>query len=205
KTAISLHDAQRGRIELVGALEVLRGILLLTGDVEDQSLMQLLEDRVPIGARKLVDGVGRLFCLRRVCHRPGRQQRRGQVRAGPADRLRQLTARERVLLLLDRAHPENEPRDAVILVDLQNAFGELDSLLDFSVGKHRQEGAPKQLVVAGVAAQRSAVIGRRRRRVALTARVSSGEIAAGGGRAGKGGTPVPPPSAKPGWASYGGG
>src|SRR5262249_32907962 len=46
---------------------------------------------------------------------------------------------------------------------------------------HRQEGAAEQLVVTGITAQRGAVIGRRRRGIALTTRVPSGEIAAGKG------------------------
>ncbi len=55
KTAVSLHHAQRRRIELVGALEVLRRILLLAGDVENQCGVQLLEDCVPFGACEFVD------------------------------------------------------------------------------------------------------------------------------------------------------
>src|SRR5262249_46293396 len=39
-------------------------------------------------------------------------------------------------------------------------------------------GAAEQLVVTGITAQRGAVIGRRRRGIALTTRVPSGEIAA---------------------------
>src|SRR5262249_16558064 len=100
------------------------------------------------------------------------------------NRLGKLSARDRILLLLDRAHAENEPRDAVVLVDLQNALGKLHPLLNFAIGKYRQESAAEQLVVARVAAQRSAVIGRRRRGIALAARVRGGEIAAcrGGAR-----------------------
>src|SRR5262249_4131567 len=59
KTSIALHHAQRGRIELVGALEALGGLLLLAGEVEDQRGMRLLEDGIPIRAGELVDGVGR--------------------------------------------------------------------------------------------------------------------------------------------------
>src|SRR5262249_62187114 len=101
------------------------------------------------------------------------------------DRLGKLSARDRILLLLDRPHPENEPRDAIVLVDLQNALGELHPFLNFAVGKHRQESAAEQLIVARIAAQRGAVIGRRSRRIALAAGVPSGEIAAcrGGARA----------------------
>jgi len=157
---------------------VLGGLFLLAGDVEDQRGMQLLEDGVPICAGKLVDGVGRLLRLGRVRHRPGRQQRRGEVGDRPADRLGELAARDRILLLLDRAHPKDEPRDAIVLVDLQNALREPDPFLNLAIGEHRQEGAAEQLVVTGIAAQRGAVIGRRGGGVALTARVPSRKIAA---------------------------
>src|SRR5262249_5631732 len=105
--------------------------------------------------------------------------RRCEVGDRPADRLGELAARERILLLLDRAHPEDEARDAIVLVDLQNALGEPDPLIDLSIGQYRQEGAAEEFVVTGITAQRGAVIGRRRRGVALITRVPSGEIAAG--------------------------
>src|SRR5262249_55024339 len=50
EACISLDHAQRRGIELIGMLEVLRRLLLLTGKIKDQPGMQLLEDRVPIGA-----------------------------------------------------------------------------------------------------------------------------------------------------------
>ena len=178
KTSIALHHAQRRRIELVGALVVLGGLLLLAGDVEDQRGMQLLEDGVPIRAGELVDGVGRPLRLARVRHRPCRQQHRSEVGDRPADRLEELAARDRILLLLERTYPKDEARDAIVLVNLQNALGELDPLIDLAIGEHCQEGAAKQFVGTGIAAQRGAVIGRRRRDVALITRVPSGEIAA---------------------------
>ena len=80
--------------------------------------------------------------------------------------------------MLDRAYPDDEPRDAIVLVDLQNALSELDPFVNLAIGEHRQEGAAEQLVVTGITTQRGAVIGRRRRDVALITRVPSGEIAA---------------------------
>src|SRR5205814_5602595 len=106
-------------------------------------------------------------------------------------------------LLLDRAHPEDEPRDAIVFVDLQNAFSEFDALLDVAIGKHRQEGAAQQLVVARVTAQGGPVIGRRSGGIALTASVAGGEIAAGRRGAGKALARLLRPSAKHGWPSYG--
>jgi hypothetical protein len=58
--------------------------------------------------------------------------------------------------LLDRAHSEDKPRDAIVLVDLQDALGKLDPLIDLAIGEHRQEGAAEQFVVTGIAAQRGA-------------------------------------------------
>jgi hypothetical protein len=85
------------------------------------------------------------------------------------------------LLLLDRTHAKDQPRDAVGAVDLQDAFGEPNRFVDLAVGQHGEEGAAEQLVVAGVAAQRGAVIGSGGGGVALATGVAGGEIAAGGG------------------------
>jgi hypothetical protein len=79
--------------------------------------------------------------------------------------------------LLERTHPEDEARDAIVLVDLQHALGKLHPFINLAIGQHRQEGAAEQLVVAGITAQRGAVIRRRRRGVALTTGVPGGEIA----------------------------
>src|SRR5262245_21917502 len=91
KASVRLDHAQRRRIELVGALEMLGCLLPLTGKVEDQRGMQFLEDRVPIRAGELVDGIGRLLRLGRICHRPGRQQRRSKIGDWSTDRLGKLS------------------------------------------------------------------------------------------------------------------
>ena len=147
--------------------------------------MQILEDCIPIGAGELVDRVGGELGLVRARHGPCRQQRGGEIGDRPADRLGELPPRNRILLLLDRSHPEHEPRDAIVLVDLHHALGEPYRLVDLAVGEHRQEGAAEKLVVTGIAAQRRAIIGRRRGSVALTAGVTGGKIAARGRNSGK--------------------
>ena len=142
--------------------------------------MQILEDVVPVRSGELVDRRRvAAFALGRGRLRPGRQQRGGEIGDRAADRLGELRARSGILLLLDRAHAEHEPGDAIGLVDLQNAVGELDRLLDLAVGEHRQEGAAEQLAVARIAAQRGAVIGRGGGGIALAAGMAGGEIAAG--------------------------
>ena len=92
-------------------VRVLTPAYLLTGEVEDQRGMEILEDGVPVRAGKLVDGFRRLLRVGRARHGPCRQQRRGKVGDRTADRLGKLPARDRILLLLDCAHPEHEPRD----------------------------------------------------------------------------------------------
>jgi len=70
-------------------------------------------------------------------HRPCRQQHRSEVGDRPADRLDELAARNRIPLLLDRAYPDDEARDAIVLVDLQNALGELDPFVNLAICEHR--------------------------------------------------------------------
>ena len=140
--------------------------------------MQILEDRIAFGAGELVDAVGRQLGLGRRRLRPRRQQRGGEIGDRRADRLGEVPARGRILLLLDRAHAKHQPRDAIGLVDLQHAFGELDGFVDLAIGEHRQEGAAEQLAVAGIAPQRGSVVGGGRGRVTLPERVAGGEIAA---------------------------
>ena len=56
-----------------------------------------------------------------------------QVGDRAAHRLRELLARRRILLLLDRPHAQHEARDAVVLVDLQQPFGQPHRLVDLAV------------------------------------------------------------------------
>ena len=141
--------------------------------------MQILEDRIPVRPGKLVDGVDRGLDLGRARQRPADSSVAVRSVIGP--RIDWASSRRAIaiLLLLERAHPEHEPRDAIGLVDLQNAFGELDRLVDLAVRQHRQEGALEKLVVARVAAQRGAIIRSGGGGIPLTACMPCGQIAAG--------------------------
>ncbi|MHC2896412.1 hypothetical protein ACVIU4_007566 [Bradyrhizobium barranii subsp. barranii] len=88
--------------------------------------------------------------------------------------------RGRVFLHLEIVHPDDETRDAVGLIDGQDALGELDRLVDVTVGNRRDEGAIEQLVVLGIGAEGRTVEGGGRGRIALDAGVAGSEIAAGG-------------------------
>ncbi len=180
EAAIALHHPQRGGVELVGALEALAGFLLLPGQVEDHGRVQILEDGIPVGAGELVDLVGRGLRLAGARLRPCREQRRRKVGDRAADRLRELAPRGRILLLLDRAHAQHQPSDAVGLVDLQDALGELDRLVNLAVGEHCEEGTAEQFVVARVDAQRGAIVGGGGRGVLLPAGMAGSEVASGG-------------------------
>ena len=116
-----------------------------------------------------------LVSLRPVL-RPGRDQRRGQIGDRAAHRLRDVLARRLILLLLQRAHAEHEPRDAMGLVELDDALGELDRLVDLAVDQDREERALEQHRILRVGAQRRAVIGRGRARIALGAGMARRQI-----------------------------
>jgi len=67
--------------------------------------------------------------------------------------------RRLILLLLDRADSEREPRDAVGLFGLDDLFGEPHRLFDFAAGQQRKEGAIEKFLVARIRAQGGAIIG----------------------------------------------
>ena len=148
--------------------------------------MQVLEDRVPVRSGEVVDCRDCALAVVGAIHAPGREQRCGQIGDRSADRLREVAARSRILLVLERAHAEHQPRDAIVLVDLGHAIGEFDRLVDVAVDQEGQEGAVEQLAIVRIALERRAVIGGRGRGIALLAGMTRGEITARGGHAARG-------------------
>ena len=67
---------------------------------------------------------------------------------GPRIDCGQIAARGGILLLLERVHAEHQPRDAIGLVGLRDALGELHRFVDIAVDQQRQEGAVEQFAVA---------------------------------------------------------
>ena len=129
--------------------------------------MHVLEDAVPIGACDLVDGIDRALCIVRSEHAPGSEQRADEV-VHLADRgLAELRLRILVLLLLERAHAEDEVGDPVVAVELDEPVGEPRRLIDLTIGKERIERLLEQFRIALIGAQRRAVIGCRRIGVAI--------------------------------------
>jgi len=178
KAAIALHQSQHGWIGLIGALEALGRLLPLTRKVQNHRCVHVLEKGIPVGARELVDGISRRLHLAGRFECPRREQRRREIGDRSAHRLGQLLARRRILLLLERTHTQNEPRNAVVLVRLQDTLGKPHRLVDLAICEHRKEGHVEQVIVAGIAAQGRAVVGSCRRSVTLAVRVSCGQIAA---------------------------
>ena len=176
---IGVGHAQHRIVELVGALEPRAGILVLARDLEDHAGVEILEDRIPFRAGQLVDTGDRRLGIARAVARPARQQRRHQVGDRPADRLVDVELRGRIFLLLEVAHADHQPRDAVRLVHRQDAIGKLDRFIDVAIGQRGDEGAVQQFVVLRIGAQRGAIECRGGSGVALDAGVARGQIAAG--------------------------
>ena len=100
---------------------------------------------------------------------------------GPRTECGQIAARGRIALLLDAVHAEHQPADAVVLVDVDDAVGELHRLADIAFDHQREERAVEQFVVLGIEPQRGAVIIGGGRGVAQASGVAGGQIAARGG------------------------
>ena len=111
--------------------------------------------------------------------RPGREQGRRQIGDRPTHGLAKLLARDGVLLLLDGAHAQNQPCDAVGLVVLQDAVGKPDQFVDLAAGEHGQERAGQKLIVARIGPQRRSVIGGGGPGIALDPGVTRSQIVAG--------------------------
>jgi hypothetical protein len=178
---IGFRDAQRRVVELVGALQPDAGVLLLAREIENHAGVEILEQRIPFRPLQLVDAGDRRLGIARAVLRPSRQQGGHQVGDRSAHRLVDVLLGRGVLLQLQPMHADDEPRDAVVLVDREDAIRELDRLVDIALGERRDEGAVEQLVVFRIRAQRRMVERRSRGGVTFHAGVARGQVAAGRG------------------------
>ena len=175
---IVVGHAQHRVLELVGALKAHAGVFFLAGKFKDHRRMQVLEDRVPLGTGQLVDvGDGR-FGVACAVTGPARQQRGDQIRDRTAYRLIDVGLRGCVFLLLQIAHADDEPGDAIGLIHRENAVGELDGVVNIAVRERGNEGAIQQFIVLWIDAKRRAIELRRRTCVALDAGVTRGQVTA---------------------------
>ena len=145
--------------------------------------MQVLEDGVPVRPGEPVERVDAPRACRRRRHRP-RPCSSVAVRSvtGPRTDCAKFCRASGILLLLERAHAEHQPRDAIVAVDLHQPVGQPAGLVDFAVGQNREEGAAEQFGIARIGLQHVEVIGGRGGGIALDAGMPGGQIAAGGGR-----------------------
>ena len=180
---IGVGHPQRGIVEFVGALQTHAGIFFLAREFEDHAGVQILEDRIPFRSGQLVDVGDRGLGVAGAVGGPARQQRRHQIGDRSAHRLIDVDLGGRVFLLLQVARADHQPRHAVVLVDGQDAVGELYGLVDIAFGERGDEGAIEQLVVFRIGAKCGAIERRRRTRIAFHAGVTRGQIAARGGQA----------------------
>jgi len=114
--------------------------------------MQVLEDRIPFRTGQLVDvGDGR-FGVAGAVTGPARQQRGDQIRDRPAYGLIDVGLRACVFPQLQIAHADDEPGDAIGLVNREDAVGEFYGVIYVAVGKRGNEGAIQQLIILRIGA-----------------------------------------------------
>ena len=145
--------------------------------------MQVLEDRIPVGALELVDGRDRLAHMAGAVLGPGGEQRGGEIGDRTAHRVAELAVRGAVVLFLDGVHTQHQPTDPVVLVGAHHPPGELHRLGDVAADHQRQESTVEQVVVLGIMRERGAIEFGGREGIAHAAGVTGGKIGARGGQA----------------------
>src|SRR6185437_6709432 len=98
--SVGFYNPQSRRVELVGVLKALAGVLLVAREVIDHTRVQILEDRVPLGAREPIDSSDGALGVIGAVEAPGRKQRRSQIGDWSTNRLREIAARGGILLVL---------------------------------------------------------------------------------------------------------
>ncbi len=140
--------------------------------------MQVLENAVPIRTGQLVELVHRSARIACPVQRPGGQQRRGKIGHRTVHRLAKVLPGERVLLLLEFAHPDHQPRDAIGVIDLKQSFGKLAGFIDVAVAHLGEKRAVEQIGIARIGLQYIEIKGRRGAGIALDAGLPCGQIIA---------------------------
>jgi hypothetical protein len=140
--------------------------------------VQILEQRVPVGALQLVDRLDAGLGIARAVARPGGEQRGGEIGDRPAHRLRQVLLGDRVFLLLERVHADHQPGDAVVLVELTTCSASRTASSTSPSASTDRKARSRSSCSSD---RRAAPRGNRRggAGVALRAGVARGEIAAG--------------------------
>ena len=140
--------------------------------------MLVLENRVPVGPLQAVDHLDCGLGIVRAVLRPGDQKGSGKVGYRAAHRLREVEACLLPLLGLDPAYAEHKACGAIVLGNLQHAFGQADRFLDVAFGKRSDESTVEQFRVFRIVTQGRAVIGRSGDSVALLACMARGKVIA---------------------------
>jgi hypothetical protein len=140
--------------------------------------MQILEDRIPLGAGQFVDAGDGLLGIARAIGCPAGQQRRHEVGDRPTHGLIDVLLGGGVFLLLQIMHANDQPRDAVGFVDGQDTVGEFHRGFDVAFRERRDEGPIQQFAVLRIGAQRRTIEGGRGLGIALDAGMTRSEIAA---------------------------
>src|SRR6185437_1308008 len=98
--SVGFDNPQSRRVELVGVLKTLAGILLVAREIIDHTRVQVLEDRVPLGAREPIDSSDGALCVIGAIKAPGRKQCGGKIGNRSTNRLREIAAGGGILLVL---------------------------------------------------------------------------------------------------------
>ena len=165
--APGFHHARRGRVDLVGSFQALSGFRFWPAASRIMPACRSLKIAYQSGPCSL--SMAAIAFLASLAPNSPQAVSSVAVRSviGPRTDLREIAARARIMLALERVHAEHQARDTIVVVCFENALGKFHRLVDIAADQQRQECAVEQLAVLRIALERGPVIGGGGERIAF--------------------------------------
>ena len=155
-TGIGIGHSECRRVLLEGLREGDPRRFALAGDIGDQRAVIALIELRPVGVAQAIEGGERLIGLAGSLLHPGARQDRGQIGDRALARRGEMLVGLLVVALLEGLAAEQELRDAMRRLDLDQLAGELDGVVPIGRGGLEQEGLLEDQLVVGILGERPA-------------------------------------------------
>ena len=153
-TGIGVGHSEGRRVLLEGLREGDARRFALAGDIGDQRAVIALIELRPVCVAQTIQGGERLIGLSGSLLHPGARQDRGQIGNRALARRGEMLVGLLVVALLESLAAEQELRDAMRRLDLDQLAGELDGVVPVCRGGLEQEGLLKDQLVVGILGER---------------------------------------------------
>ena len=175
-TGIGIRHSERRRALLEGLREGNPRRVALAGDIGDQGAVIALIELRPVGVAQRIEGGERLIGLAGGLLHPGARQNRGQIGDRALARRGEMLVGLLIVALLEGLAAEQELRDAMRRLDLDQLARELDGAIPIRRRGLEQKGLLQDQLVAGILGERFGIVVSRRDGIVVAARHAPGEI-----------------------------